>query len=42
MFEVMTMVFAWYEDRWYQGICETEVKEMEQGSLYRFGPLSDR
>ncbi len=24
------MVFRWYGDRWYQGICEIEVKEMER------------
>jgi hypothetical protein len=23
------MVLAWYEDHWYQGICEIEVKEVE-------------
>nr|BAD21701.1 hypothetical protein [Oryza sativa Japonica Group]BAD36067.1 hypothetical protein [Oryza sativa Japonica Group] len=27
----MTTVFGWYGDRWYQGICEIEVKEMETG-----------
>ena len=30
-FEIATTVFGWYGDRWYQGICEIEVKEMETG-----------
>ncbi len=29
-FEVTTMVFEWYGDRWYQSICEIEVKKMEK------------
>ncbi len=28
-FDIATMVFGWYGDRRYQGICEIEVKEME-------------
>ncbi len=35
----MTTVFAWYENRWYLGICEIEVKETDTGILYRFRPL---
>jgi hypothetical protein len=38
-FEATTIVFAWYGDRRYKGICEIEVKEMETRILYRFGPL---
>nr|AAX96286.1 hypothetical protein LOC_Os11g16600 [Oryza sativa Japonica Group]AAX96335.1 hypothetical protein [Oryza sativa Japonica Group]ABA92592.1 hypothetical protein LOC_Os11g16600 [Oryza sativa Japonica Group] len=30
-FEIATRVFRWYGDRWYQGIYEIEVKEMETG-----------
>jgi hypothetical protein len=30
-FEIATRVFRWYGDRWYQGIYEIKVKEMETG-----------
>ncbi len=30
-FEIVTTVLGCYGDRWYQGICEIEVKEMETG-----------
>ena len=31
MFGIVTTVFTYYGDLWYQGICEIEVKEMETG-----------